>query len=140
MKNKTRNKILMAFLPILPHLLYLLPLALFTACNMKARNSHKTISSQEAQGMMNENAIVLDVRNPEEFQSGHIPGAILLPHNLIREQARYLLPDYNQTILIYCRSGNRSNMAALVLTELGYTAVYDFGGIVDWHGEITLPS
>jgi len=100
---------------------------------------HTKITSQTAQEMMelpDTDIIILDVRTADEFQTGHIPGAVLMPVNQIREMAGYLIPDWDQIILVYCRSGARSNDAALILVELGYRAVYDFGGILDWHGEI----
>ena len=78
------------------------------------------------------NATILDVRTAAEYAEVHIPGAILLPDTKIREKASELLPDKNQTILVYCRTGGRSAKASRVLIELGYTSVYDFDGIVDW--------
>lgn len=76
--------------------------------------------------------IILDVRTQEEFDTGHIEGAILLPNTDIRDKAEATLKDKDQTILVYCRSGNRSQMAAAELISMGYTKVYDFGGIIDW--------
>ena len=95
------------------------------------------ITPQEALEMMErENVVVLDVRSLEEFEQGHIPGAVLLPDTDVRENASSVIPDKTQIILVYCRSGRRSEGAARVLIELGYTRVYDFGGIADWVGEI----
>ena len=93
------------------------------------------ITPQQAEEMMTD-AIILDVRTQSEFDSGHIAHAILLPYDEVAALAATILPDKNRTILIYCRTGRRSNIAALTLAELGYTSVYDFGGIVDWHGPI----
>ena len=76
--------------------------------------------------------IILDVRTAEEYQAGHIPDAILVPNETIADQAPEQLADLNAEILIYCRSGNRSAQAANKLIALGYTNVYDFGGIIDW--------
>lgn len=78
------------------------------------------------------NCTVLDVRTPEEFSQGHIPGAILIPDYELAKRAEKELPDKNALILVYCRSGNRSRQAANTLLKLGYTNVKDFGGIIDW--------
>ena len=95
------------------------------------------ISAKEASEMMkNQNAVILDVRTEKEFSSGAIPGALLLPVDDIQERAEQVLPDKKVPILIYCRSGNRSRTASLYLIQLGYTSVYDFGGILDWPYEI----
>ena len=83
--------------------------------------------------------IILDVRTKAEYDAGHIPGAILIPNETIGSARPDLLPDLDAEILIYCRSGNRSRQAALKLIDLGYTKVYDFGGIIDWQYEITDP-
>jgi len=80
--------------------------------------------------------IILDVRTEEEFAEGHIPGAILIPHDAIADQAEATLANKDQLILVYCRSGNRSRQAAEALAELGYTNVVEFGGINDWPYEI----
>jgi rhodanese-related sulfurtransferase len=77
-------------------------------------------------------AIILDVRSASEFASGHIRGAILLPVDEIEAQADEMLTDKDALILIYCRSGNRSQTATMQLMHMGYTRVYDFGGIIDW--------
>lgn len=76
--------------------------------------------------------ILLDVRSPEEFAEQHIAGALLIPDYEIATRAQAELPDLDALILIYCRSGRRSALAAAALVELGYTNVYDFGGIIDW--------
>ena len=93
-----------------------------------------SISASDARAMMraNPNAIILDVRTAQEFATGRIPGAILIPDYAIRDRARLLLPDKNALILVYCRSGNRSRTAAYELISMGYTNVYDFGGIMSW--------
>ncbi len=80
--------------------------------------------------------IILDVRTQEEFNAGHIPGAILIPNETILSDKPELLPDLDAEILVYCRSGNRSAQAARKLIDMGYTKVYDFGGIIDWPYEI----
>lgn len=93
---------------------------------------HK-ITPEEAKTMMEQEGIViLDVRTAEEFKAGHIENAVLIPDTELADRAAEELPDLEQTILVYCRSGRRSAAAAKALVERGYTAVYDFGGILDW--------
>lgn len=96
------------------------------------------ISAEEAKQIIDsgEEVIILDVRTEEEFNSGHIKDAMLLPYDLIETQADGSLPDKDAKILVYCRSGNRSAVGAVTLLELGYTDVIDFGGIIDWPYEI----
>ena len=91
----------------------------------------------DAVTMMEEESgyIILDVRTPEEFAQRHIPGAINVPNEIIETQALSQLPDKDQLILVYCRSGNRSKQASEKLVALGYTNVVEFGGINDWPGE-----
>ena len=102
-----------------------------------AKNSYSKITAQEAQEMMDqENVIILDVRTEAEFAEGHIPNAVLLPDTEIKQRAEEVLPDKEQTILVYCRSGRRSALAAQELADMGYTNVYDFGGILDWTGDV----
>ena len=84
----------------------------------------------------NKNYIILDVRTIEEFNQGHIPDAICIPNETIDNSVIDKLPDKNQLILIYCRSGNRSKQATEKLKNLGYTNLIEFGGIIDWKGEI----
>lgn len=92
------------------------------------------ISAEDAMKMMEneENVLILDVRTEEEFSEGHIKDAVLIPDYEITEKAEELIKDKATTILVYCRSGRRSAIAAKSLSELGYTTVYDFGGIIDW--------
>ena len=80
--------------------------------------------------------IILDVRSREEYDQGHIPGAILIPNTEIEAKAADLLPDKDQLILVYCRSGRRSKLAAQSLADLGYTNIREFGGILDWPYEV----
>lgn len=96
------------------------------------------VSMDEIAQIMNENKdyIILDVRTVEEHNDGHIPNAICIPNETIDEDIIIKLPDKEQLILIYCRSGNRSKQAANKLQELGYTNLIEFGGIIDWKGEI----
>lgn len=84
--------------------------------------------------------VIVDVRRQNEYDAGHIPGAILIPNESIRDTQPEALPDQNQIILIYCRSGNRSKQAAQKLSDMGYTNVYEFGGIIDWTGEVMAES
>ena len=87
--------------------------------------------------MMDEESgyIILDVRTPEEFADKHIPGAINIPNETIGTDEILELPDKDQLILVYCRSGNRSKQASEKLVALGYTNIVEFGGINDWPGE-----
>lgn len=96
--------------------------------------SYVKITPNQAYELMQSqnNCTVLDVRTPEEFSQGHIPGAILIPDYELAKRAEKKLPDKNALILVYCRSGNRSRQAANTLLKLGYTNVKDFGGIIDW--------
>ena len=80
--------------------------------------------------------VIVDVRREDEFASGHIPGAILIPNESIGAEKPAELPDLDQIILVYCRSGNRSAQASQKLADIGYTNVFDFGGIMTWTGEI----
>lgn len=83
-----------------------------------------------------EGYIILDVRTQEEYDEGHIPGAIQISHEEIEARAEQVLTDKDQLILVYCRSGRRSKIAAEALAELGYTNIREFGGIIDWPYEI----
>lgn len=98
----------------------------------------KYISMDEIDKIMseNDNYIILDARTFEEYNEGHIPNAICIPNETIGEDITKKLPDKEQLILIYCRSGNRSKQAAKKLNKLGYTNLVEFGGIIDWKGEI----
>ncbi|MGI5935933.1 MAG: rhodanese-like domain-containing protein [Oscillospiraceae bacterium] len=100
--------------------------------------SFTIITKEEAKKMMDsgQDVIILDVRTQAEYDEGHIPGALLLPNESIGTQEIEDLPDKEQTILVYCRSGNRSKQAAQKLAELGYTSIYEFGGIITWPYEI----
>ena len=99
---------------------------------------YKEISQKEAKKIMDsgEEHIILDVREQDEYDAGHIPGAILIPYTQIEEKAEDMLTDKNAQILVYCRSGRRSKIAAASLAELGYTNVKEFGGIIDWEYDI----
>ena len=106
--------------------------------NMEKTEGGYTHIDQETARQMMENEdghVIVDVRSKEEYEAGHIPGAILIPNESIGTEQPKELPDLNQVILVYCRSGNRSRQASEKLANIGYTNVYDFGGIKDWTGE-----
>ncbi len=96
------------------------------------------ITQEKAKEMMaaDDKLVIVDVRRQDEYDSGHIPGAILIPNESIGTEQPEKLPDFNQVILIYCRSGNRSKQASQKLADMGYAHIYEFGGIMDWNGEI----
>ena len=96
------------------------------------------MTSQDAKEWMDEDesVVVVDVRTKEEYEAGHIPGALLIPNETIENTPPEELPDKSAKILIYCRSGNRSYQASLKLLEMGYDFIYDFGGINTWPYEI----
>ena len=99
--------------------------------------TYEQITQEKAKEIIDsdEEHIILDVREQNEFDEGHIKGAILLPYTEIEEKAETLLPDKDKLILVYCRSGRRSKIAAENLSKLGYTNVKEFGGIIDWKYE-----
>lgn len=110
-------------------------LLLFTGCGgSTADDSYQQITQEEAKEMMDtQEVIILDVREQNEYDSGHIPGAVLLPVGTIDEDtAAAVIPEKDSTVLVYCRSGNRSKTASSALAELGYTNIYEFGGINTW--------
>ena len=100
--------------------------------------NYEQISGAEVKALMDSESgyIIIDARTQEEYDQGHIPGAILIPEYEITDRAEKELPDKNQLILVYCRSGRRSKIAAEELVKLGYTNVKEFGGIIDWEYEI----
>ena len=100
--------------------------------------SYRQIDQETAKQMMtiDDGHVIVDVRRQDEYDAGHIPGAILIPNESIGCDSPELLPDYDQVILIYCRSGNRSKQAAQKLASMGYKNIYEFGGINTWTGEI----
>lgn len=105
----------------------------------ESMTGYTKISAEEARQMIDEaeRFIILDVRTAEEFDEGHIPCAMLIPGEVIAERAEEELPDKDVSLFVYCRSGRRSAQAARKLADMGYTAVYDFGGIIDWPYEVT---
>lgn len=100
-------------------------------------SGYRQVEMEEAVAMMEEESgyLILDVRTPEEFGEKHIPGAVNVPNETIDTEEIPELPDKEQLILVYCRSGNRSKQASAKLVDLGYTNIVEFGGIKDWPGE-----
>ena len=119
---------------------FILSMMLLSSCSALGRSSagYRQISMDEAVKMMRDekNYIILDVRRPDEFAEGHIPGAINVPNEEIGTAEIAELPNKSQLILVYCRSGRRSKEASEKLVMLGYTNIVEFGGILDWNGEI----
>lgn len=109
--------------------------AFFFLNNGSAKN---LVTYEELQGKLNSKAsfTLLDVRTLDEYNAGHIPAAVLLPYDEIAQKAEKLLPEKDAEIIVYCRSGRRSAIAADELRKLGYTEVKDFGGISRWQGEL----
>jgi len=118
----------------------LMALLLLSGCAAQAQKeqSYRQINMDEAIAMMEAESdyIILDVRTPEEFSEKHIPGAINIANETIGSEEIPELPDKDQLILVYCRSGNRSKQASEKLVALGYTNIIEFGGINDWPGEV----
>ena len=119
----------------------LLSALMFTGCaatNNSQTNTYRQIALDEAVDMMAQETgyIILDVRRPDEFAAGHIPNAINVPNESIGTSDIPELPDKDQLIMVYCRSGRRSKEASEKLVKLGYTNIVEFGGILDWKGEI----
>ena len=123
---------------------FLIALLMFTlpfgcvGCSNGGSASYDQISGAEAKALMDSESgyIIIDARTREEYDEGHILGAILIPEYEIADRAEKELPDKDQLILVYCRSGRRSKIAAEELVKLGYTNVKEFGGIIDWEYEI----
>lgn len=127
-------------------LVFLLILVFTAGCSVsgpavdteKSSPAFHQISQEEAKVMMakDDGHVVVDVRRQDEYDAGHIPGAILVPNESIGCDSPEALLDYDQIILIYCRSGNRSKQAAQKLASMGYTNIYEFGGITTWTGDV----
>ena len=115
---------------------------LLVACERKssapesapAENTYQQITQEEAKAMMDEqDVIILDVREQDEYEAGHIAGAVLLPVGSVDEEsAAAVIPEKDSVVLVYCRSGNRSKTASQALADLGYTSIYEFGGVITW--------
>lgn len=119
---------------------FVLSVLTLTGCAGDSANSYTQISMDEAIEMMEaeENYIILDVRTKEEYDAGHIEGAINIANEVIHQDQSGNLPDKDQIILVYCRSGNRSKQASEKLVKQGYTNVYEFGGIINWPGDVVV--
>ena len=119
-------------------LMIALAVMLLTGCGQTAEKTkeavYMNITPEEAKNIMDTQSgyIILDARTQEEYDEAHIPGAIVIPNTEIEARAESELTDKDQLILVYCRSGRRSKLAAEILVELGYTNIYEFGGIIDW--------
>lgn len=112
-------------------------LLLMTGCGnneVKEEAVYVNITGEEAKEIMDTESdyVILDVREQDEYDEGHIEGAVLIPHGEISEKAEEIIPDKNTLILVYCRSGRRSKIASEELVKLGYTNIKEFGGIIDW--------
>ena len=117
---------------------FLMALLLLAGCGAQSKEStYRQVNAEEADSMMEEESgyIILDVRTAQEYSEKHIPGAINIPNETIGTEDIPELPDKEQLILVYCRSGNRSKQASEKLVKLGYTNIVEFGGINDWTGE-----
>ena len=117
---------------------FLMALLLLAGCGAQSEEStYRQVNAEEAATMMEEESgyIILDVRTAQEYSEKHIPGAINIPNETIGTEDIPELPDKEQLILVYCRSGNRSKQASEKLVKLGYTNIVEFGGINDWTGE-----
>lgn len=101
-------------------------------------NSYQQVDAETAKELMDteDDYVILDARTQAEYDEGHIPGAILIPHDTVATAAEDALPDKDQLILVYCRSGNRSKQASQALVDLGYTNIVEFGGINSWPYEV----
>ena len=127
---------------VVDYILILLAVFLLTACQQQQENTQEAvymnITAQQAKEIMDTQSgyVILDVREQEEYDGGHIPGAMLLPYTQIEDLAEIMLTDKDQLILVYCRSGRRSKIAAESLVDLGYTNIKEFGGIIDWPYEV----
>ena len=117
---------------------FLMALLLLAGCGAQSEEStYRQVNAEEADSMMEGESsyIILDVRTAQEYSEKHIPGAINIPNETIGTEDIPELPDKEQLILVYCRSGNRSKQASEKLVKLGYTNIVEFGGINDWTGE-----
>lgn len=123
---------------LIPVLLLVMLFAAFGQISGESEAVYMNITAAEAKEIMDSETgyIILDVRTEEEYAEGHVPGAILIPDYEIEARAEEELSDKDQMLLVYCRSGRRSKIAAEVLVGLGYTNIYEFGGIINWPYEV----
>lgn len=123
-------------------ILLLLAMTVLAGCGQDEKNEQEAvymnITAEQAKEIMDsqEGYIILDTRTQEEYDEGRIPGAILIPYDEVADRAEDILDDKDQLILVYCRSGRRSKLAAEDLVKLGYTNIKEFGGIIDWPYEV----
>ena len=122
----------------IPTLILAMLLVLTECGGTTVENTYQQITQEEAKEMMDtQEVIVLDVREQDEFDAGHITGAVLLPVGTItKDTAATVIPELDSVVLVYCRSGNRSKTASKAFVDLGYTNVYEFGGINTWPYEV----
>ena len=113
-------------------------MSLVPAAAEETKAEYTQISQEKAKKMMAEDDdhVIVDVRTQKEYDEGHIPGAVCIPNESIESEQPEELPDLEQIILVYCRSGRRSKAASQKLADMGYKNVYEFGGIIDWTGDI----
>ena len=132
-RHKTKKWYYTITVPVILILQIAAAVVLLSACG----NTYTQITQDEAMQMMQEQAdyLIVDVRRPDEFAEGHIPGAVNVPNEDIGDEMPELLSCKDQILLVYCRSGNRSKEASQKLADIGYTKVYEFGGISTWEGE-----
>jgi rhodanese-related sulfurtransferase len=141
-KDLTRRTSMKIYISLLLSLLIcLLTGTLLSGCRTapSSAGGYEQITAEEAKRLMDTetNFVILDVRTEQEYDLGHIPGAIVIPNEVILEEAEGTLTDKNQLILVYCRSGRRSKEASQKLVDLGYTNGKEFGGIIDWPYQTT---
>ena len=134
-RHKTKKKYYTITVPVI--LLVQIAAALLLLCSCGSGASYTQITQDEAMQMMQEESgyLIVDVRRPDEYAEEHIAGAINVPNETIEDEAPEALPDKEQLLLVYCRRGNRSKEASQKLADMGYTNVYEFGGIETWEGE-----
>ena len=122
-------------------ILLILVVILLVGCSDNNQDNHIYTQNTQEESMemmkLDDGHIIVDVRRQDEYDEGHIPGAILIPNESISDERPKELTDLDQIILIYCRTGRRSKEASQKLADMGYTNVYEFGGISTWSGEIT---
>lgn len=135
-RHKTKKWYYTITVPVI--LLLQIAAVMFLLSGCGGETGYKQISQDEAMQMMQEQSdyLIVDVRRPDEFEESHIPGAINVPNETIEDEMPEALPDKDQMLLIYCRRGNRSKEASQKLADMGYTNVYEFGGIESWEGEV----
>lgn len=119
----------------------ILTTVLFVSCKDGTESGYMIISAQEGKDMLasDPDILLIDVRTKGEFEAGYIEGSINIPDVELESKIGEIVKDKNTTVILYCRSGNRSKQAALKMIDMGYKKVYDMGGILDWPYETTIP-